>query len=446
MQMELTGSSREDIISGNYYMLKIGLIFFVLIIAIIVFVKSYAASLWFIGLIIIIECGSYFLVHFTRKNFQWFITPKDFFPTIDNDGLNKFIKHGYDPELGWVRKPFTQKEETGKDGKTQYTINAFGARSNSGHENLNRLISCYGDSFTFCRQVNDNETFEWYLSEITKTDVLNFGVGNYGLDQSILRLQREYSLNRTKIVIMGVVPSTIVRILCVWKHYNEFGNVLGFKPRFILSNGDTKLVRNIIDAEEKFDRYKDFIHEINKYDEFYESKFKKEMLSFPYFISVMSNPQRNIPIIAMVLWNKLFDKERQDQTYPSAMQVIMDNNLNLRVSLFNKNCYAVILLQQLISKFIEYGKKNDFIPVFLWMPQKDDILYIKKKKSVFYGQFISQIQQTLAVIDLTDLLLCYEELDELYSDDSRYGGHFNKKGNSIIADFIYSSLLQKGIL
>jgi hypothetical protein len=429
-------------------MLKKGIIFFVFITAIIVFVKSLYAFLLLISLIIIIEVGSYFLVHFIRENFPWFITPEDYFPTIANDGLKKFIKHGYDPELGWVRKPFTKKEEIGKDGKTFYTINAYGGRFNPGHENLDRLISCYGDSFVFCRQVNDNETFEWHLSQITKTNVLNFGVGNYGLDQSILRLFREYPLTKTKIVIMGVVPSTIVRILCVWKHYNEFGNVLGFKPRFRLSNGDIELVRNIIDTEEKFDCYEEFIPQINKNDEFYLSKFKKEMLRFPYFLSIMSNPRRNIPIIAMVIWDKLFDKGKdgkKGQAFPPAMKVIMNINLKLRVSLFEKNRDAVILLQQLISKFIEYGKKNDFTPVFLWMPQKDDILYIRKKKYVFYGQFISQIQEMLPTIDLTDFLLHYEELDELYTDDSQYGGHYNKKANSIISDFIAVSLMQKGI-
>jgi hypothetical protein len=426
-------------------MLKKVIVFFLFIAAIIVFLKSLYAFLWFIGLLIIIEIGSYFLVCFIRKNFQWFITPKDYFPTIDDDGLKKFISHGYDPELGWVRKPFTQKEETGRDGKTLYTINGVGARSNPNHENLEHFISCYGDSFTFCRQVNDNETFEWQLSEITKTDVLNFGVGNYGLDQSILRLFREYPLNRTKIVIIGVVPSTIVRILCVWKHYNEYGNVLGFKPRFQLSNGRIRLVKNIINTEEKFKHYKDFIPEINKNDEFYESKFKKEMVSFPYFVSIMSNPLRNLPIISMVIWSKLFDKEKKKKSFPFAMKLIMDINLSLRVSLFKKNREAVILLQKLVEEFIEYGSKNDFTPVFLWMPQKDDILYIRKKKSAFYGQFITQIQKKLLTIDLTDILLPYKELGELYSEDSRYGGHHNKKGNSIIADFIYVSLMQNGV-
>ncbi|OGT07447.1 MAG: hypothetical protein A2103_04220 [Gammaproteobacteria bacterium GWF2_41_13] len=432
--------------SSIYRNAAYGIFVFVVGASMIIFTKSPIAFLWFIGLLCLVEVGSYFLVCFVRKNFPWFIMPKDFFPPIDKQGLKEFIKHGYDSELGWVRKPLTQKDEIGQNGsRTQYTINAFGGRSNPGHEELKSLISCYGDSFTFCRQVNDHETFEWYLSKITKTNVLNFGVGNYGLDQSILRLFREYPSNKTKIVIMGVVPSTIVRILCVWKHYNEFGNALGFKPRFQFSAEGIELVRNLIDTEEKLDHYKDFISEINKYDEFYETKFKKEMLGFPYFISIMADPMRNISIIAMVLWRKFLNKGKKGQPYPPAMKVIMDRNLKLRVSLFNKNREAVALLQQLIEKFIEYGKKNDFTPVFLWMPQKDDILHIREKKDVFYGQFISQIQEKLVTIDLTDLILHYEELDELYSDDNQYGGHHTKKANSIIADFINTTLMQRGI-
>jgi hypothetical protein len=141
-------------------------------------------ALWYFIAIVLLEVGTYTLVHYLRKEFQWLITPSDFSPVIDKKGLDKFIGHGYDAELGWVRKPNTEKEEAGKHGVTRYHIDEKGRRSNPGHETWPKIISCYGDSFVFCRQVNDNETFEWYLSEMTKTDVLNFGVGNYGLDQA----------------------------------------------------------------------------------------------------------------------------------------------------------------------------------------------------------------------------------------------------------------------
>ena len=61
---------------------------------------------------------------------------------------------------------------------------------------------------------------------------------------------------------MCVVPSTIVRIMCVWKHYNEFGNVFGFKPRFEIENGKLKLVKNIMDNEKKIFELEKYLPEI----------------------------------------------------------------------------------------------------------------------------------------------------------------------------------------
>ena len=137
-----------------------------------------------------------------NKDFQWLIVEKDKTPLLDKQGLSKFISHGFDSELGWVRKPNTSHDEIGKFGETNWTINQFGARTNPDFDNLKSNISCYGDSFTFSRQVNNDETWAHYLSELTDSNVINFGVGNYGVDQALLRLKREFSKHPTKIVIM----------------------------------------------------------------------------------------------------------------------------------------------------------------------------------------------------------------------------------------------------
>ncbi len=407
--------------------------------------NKFGFIIWYFAVITVLEIISYMLVHHLRKKFQWFITPLDYYPVIDKRGLAKFIEHGYDSELGWVRKPGTEKEEIGKYGKTKYHINEAGHRKNPGHEVLPVEISCYGDSFVFARQVNDNETFSWYLSEITKTNVLNFGVGNYGLDQAFLRLKREYKTNRTRIVIMGVVPSTIVRILCVWKHYNEFGNIFGFKPRFMIEDGNIKLIKNIIDEEGKFESYREFLNEINCYDEFYNTKFKREMIHFPYFISILSNPLRNFPLLAMVAWHRWFGEWGKDQTYPSPMSIIMKTNLKLREQLFLTNKNAVELLERLVIEFALYGKENNFIPIFLWMPQKDDLIHIKRNTNYYRG-FIESLKEKIITIDLTDELINRYDLDELYSEDNHYGGHFSKQGNLLIAGIIYRNLVENNVL
>ena len=209
-----------------------------------------------------------------NKKFQWLIIEKDEYPILSEDGLKKFIPHGYDPELGWTRKPNTFHKEIGKKGNpTQWTINSKGVRTNPSFDKTNSKISCYGDSFTFCRQVNDNETWEYFLSNLFNTNVQNFGVGNYGIDQSLLRLKRAYLKNKTDVVILSVVPDTISRIISVWKHYYEYGNTFGFKPRFILKNDKLELKKSPIDDKSKFFRYQEFIDEIRENDFFYEIKF-----------------------------------------------------------------------------------------------------------------------------------------------------------------------------
>ena len=58
-----------------------------------------------------------------NKDFQWLIVEKDKIPLLDKQGLLKFISHGFDSELGWVRKPNTSHDEVGKFGKTNWNTN-----------------------------------------------------------------------------------------------------------------------------------------------------------------------------------------------------------------------------------------------------------------------------------------------------------------------------------
>lgn len=268
--------------------------------------------IFIVAVLIIIEIIAFVWIRYVRKNFQWLITSSDKKPKLSEEGLKKFFEHGYDKELGWIRKSNTYHNEIGKEGEVKWTINDFGARTNPGFDSNPSTISCYGDSFTFCRQVNDDQTWEHFLSKEINQNVLNFGVGNHGIDQSILRIRREFPKNNTKIVILGVVPDTISRILSCWKHYYEYGNTFAFKPRFEVSNNKPVLVKNIINDETKFLKYTNFLKNIQENDYFYKRKFLKEIITFPYSISILKNPKRNFGIIFWVTINNILKKFKKD--------------------------------------------------------------------------------------------------------------------------------------
>ena len=392
-----------------------------------------------------LEILSMLIVKWARKKFPWLITSEDEYPELSKEGLDKFIQSGYDPELGWIRKPNTSNQEKGKYGPTTYHIDSDGSRSNPANADKPIDIACFGDSFTFCRQVNDNETWEYYLSELSNRGVSNYGVGNYGIDQAYLRLEREIKVKKInpKIVLMGVVPSTIVRILCIWKHYNEFGNTFGFKPRFDIVDGKLVLIKNYIDKESKFLNYKNYIPEIREKDFFYKSKFKKEMIRFPYSYHTLKNSKRNFKIISTVFLNTFFKQigVKSDHLAGNPLEEIMKINLQLRCKLFSDK-YALDLLHGIIENFKKLSSEYKFVPVFVLLPQKDDVLRVKKKHN-FYSNFIEKTSKSMQIIDLTVPLSQLNNLDDLYSDDGVYGGHFSKDGNKLVANYIYNILKEK---
>ena len=57
-----------------------------------------------VGLIILIELFTIFIVKKIRNKFQWFIFNKDVFPNFNESRFNNYIKNSYDKDLGWKRK------------------------------------------------------------------------------------------------------------------------------------------------------------------------------------------------------------------------------------------------------------------------------------------------------------------------------------------------------
>jgi hypothetical protein len=393
---------------------------------------------------LIIESVLGIWVNFVRKKFQWLITNADKEPELSQEGLMKFFSHGYDRDLGWIRKPNSKHKEIGKEGTVEWTTNKIGARTNPGFDNKENSISCYGDSFTFCRQVNDNETWEHELSKLTNSNVLNFGVGNYGIDQSLLRLKKEYASNKTKIVIMAVVPDTISRIMSYWKHYYEYGNTFGFKPKFEEIDGRIEEIPNIINDETKFGEYKQYLDKIKEHDFFYKNKFKKEIIQFPYTISIFKNFKRNFSILYWVTLIEL--RKKLSKNYKiiewKPMSVIMKINLNWRIKLY-ENSIAVSLLIGILKEYVKYAEAENFVPVFTFLPQKDDLIEMGENR--FELDVWNKIKSIngLNTLDIIDELTHIDNYDDMFSDSNEYGGHYSKKGNKEIAKIIYKNLVKK---
>lgn len=67
------------------------------------------------------------------------------------------------------------------------------------------LIATYGDSHTAGAEVDDRETWQFYLEKQLGYEVKNFGVGGYSTDQALLKFEKNVARGEiSPIVILGV--------------------------------------------------------------------------------------------------------------------------------------------------------------------------------------------------------------------------------------------------
>ena len=127
-------------------------------------------TLIFIFNILLFEILSLCLIHslaFIRPDLRLDLTIEQHFSTITDEDFTSF-KSNRDQILGWDRKPFQQKKEENSAGDLYIsTFGADGARIDP-LDHHKALIATYGDSFTEGAEVNNDETWQFYLEELIR--------------------------------------------------------------------------------------------------------------------------------------------------------------------------------------------------------------------------------------------------------------------------------------
>ncbi len=372
-------------------------------------------------------------VNWLKRGCPWIVTARDLDPVIDVDGLARFVDHGWDAELGWVRKPGTAHDETGAGGRgTRYHIGPTGARRDSAQQDSPWAALAYGDSYTFCRQVDDDETWPHHLSDLIGGLVANFGVGNYGIDQALLRLEREFDDHPAPVVIMGVVPETICRIGSVWKHFSEYGNVFAFKPRFALSDdGALRLLPNPARDRMAFHRIAEMLPALMAEDVFFDRKFAPDMLRSPYLFHLWRSRRRNLPLIGAALVDRLADGGNR------AFCRVMERNIALAAELYSE-VDSLDLLVAVTRRFADFVAGKGATPVVLIMPQLYDLARLRAGDH-YYAPFIQRVSGWVRVVDMGPVFAADHDDSANYIDD-QFGGHLSAHGNRIVARSIASTV------
>ena len=372
--------------------------------------------------IAVLEAMAMALTHWLKKGCPWIITPAALAPPIDRRGLESFVEHGWDGELGWVRKPHTAHDETAKGGGTvRYHIDETGARLSPGFEGAPPLALACGDSYTFSRQVTDDQTWPHRLSLLLGGRIANYGVGNYGVDQALMRLEREFDDHPAPVVLMGFVPETICRVTSIWRHFSEYGNTLAFKPSFVLDgDGGLKLIPNPIDSPEKFHRIAEMLPWLKDQDFFFARKFKPDMVRFPYLWSLWRSRLRNLPLMAAAFSDRLGGDGKK------AFCRVMERNIALTAELYREDA-PLDLTVAIIERFAGFVRAKGAVPGVVILPQLYDLKRLRAGDH-YYVPLVERLAGTCALADLGPMFADTGDDAENYIDD-RYGGHLSAAGN-----------------
>jgi hypothetical protein len=359
------------------------------------------------------------LICIEGASFLFFTKFRHQFSLIDNDSYLitedkiPIVKRSFNARLGWKIQANTP----------------YGERLRA-KQFPEILMATFGDSFTYCDEVRDAETWQEYLSGMISRSVINFGNSGYGTDQALLRFREDYPKVKTRVVSLGINTENILRIINNYRKflYEQTGIPLT-KPFFKLIDGRLVLVENPLKSADEIERLRDpaFIRQIGAQDYWYQHQ-ELPKLQFPY---------------CGIFFNRFFWKE---VSLKLQQKTVNELNAQLTVDPW-QDPQAVELMYALIDAFVSESLKQGATPLIMLLPQEHEVLFKLRN-----GENVTPVNM-LGSYCARKGYLFFNAVDALASearnpDDvaSFYTNHVSAKGNFLIAKHLYRFLQQNRLI
>lgn len=367
---------------------------------------------------LVFEAASYgFLAGFIQaRRYKFFHHDYTDYVALISDTVMARSKPYFDPLLGWNTIPGEQYAPRRNCAGQTWThgFDAMGSRNNP-HAADDELISLYGGSYTLSEEANDDQTWQYFLSQATGTKVLNFGVGGYGADQAFLKLRRNFERGiKTPIVVLGLYSAGIHRLVSAYRPYYGFGTglKLGFKPILLERDEGFEWAGVPIDSLEDRRAIADAALAVRDYDYWYHYNKVKPKLRFPYsyaaiytayFVAKYHIPRRNF-------W----------QAVPRASKAA----------------------EEIVRRFVALSRQENFTPVIAFLPESGELQNYRDGDPAKYDEFKRRLIGTYPPSEL----IIVNVYDEEFDPDrfmTRAGCHPSEYGNRIIAGAVYRAVADR---
>ncbi len=320
----------------------------------------------------------------------------------------------HNAQLGWT-------VNRGSRSQGLYQSNSLGIRSDREyalHPPAEKIrIAAFGDSFTHCDDVSNSETWEHDLEvKDPQLEVLNFGVGGYGIDQAFLRYRLEGKRFSPQIVLIGFMSENIYRSINTFRPFymSSSGIPLG-KPRFKIENNELILLPNPTAGKEDIQALLNgdqaFYKKLKAGDGYEPRRYKKG--AYDFLASVrLYKMVKTVFLLQfrenIVLGNGEYDT--QGEAYKVTFTIL-------------KEFYAEVI-------------KNDSIPVIVLFPTEADLNYYLRTGRTSSSPLIRELKEKgFRFIDLAPVLAAHKN-----EFKSFFAGHYTGQGNRLVSEAVYGYL------
>ena len=364
-----------------------------------------------------------YAIGIVRPNWRLDLRMEKHFADISQDYLNQALQRKRDKLLGWNTRSGDFKENSNIAGKSwQALVGPDGSR-NDGVEHEQVLIATYGDSFTFGEEVDDTETWQYFLEKKIGKDVKNYGVSAYGVGQIWLKIQRHLQQDRVeKITIFTIFEGDLDRAVTGFRPFLQQNTsvILGFKPSFRYLNSQVTFIPNPwINSAQTLVQLKALAIDAAKTD-YWVSHNSLITLKFPYSLQSI----KVVPFLFNRLLMKLSDKK-----YNNSLWLVDEGK---------------IIMRYILEKYVEEVREKGSIPVVLFIPQvrnKMSKSWRQPDYTNFKNTILEDSIENLVVLDVYDAEFKTELFNIL-----PFKGHPSVYGNNVIANYVANNLKKLSLI
>lgn len=323
-----------------------------------------------------------------------------------------------DSLLGWrYRAGFA------RDGDV---VNAQGLRSHGTYAPVPApdvvRIAAFGDSFVYGSEVATADAWPTLAEQAgaPALEVLNFGVGGYGVDQAYLRFQQEAHAWAPHVVVMGFTPDDLRRLVNVYRPFIDDRELPLAKPRFVLdSAGALRLVPAPLRHRDDYARLADHPESSRDFaaaDQWYAPVIYANPL---YDVSATA---RVLSVLATRVHRKYLGRDR-----------LLDG------ALFHTGSTAFRLQVALFERFVADVRASGAQPLLLMLPDLHAIERALDGQPAAYAPLVDALAaRGLPVLDARSAFTSQPGARAAVDGWFMPGGHYSRAGNAVVACLVWS--------